>query len=201
MRAGQPEELEAPEPWERQPHEPDKAFAYFRMYRDLPAGRRSLRALAVSLAQQQGRNESTVFRQLCELSRVWQWHARCSAADQDLDRQTRKGMLRRHRATVERAQQILALPVAVMIELLRADPLLPKQLAAALLSELRSTRPGLALASYDSLLSLIAKTALASAQLIPVERLSRGMSMTNAAVGLTVEVFDGDTAQAHPRCR
>jgi len=43
MRAGQPEELEAPEPWERQPHEPDKAFAYFRMYRDLPAGRRSLR--------------------------------------------------------------------------------------------------------------------------------------------------------------
>jgi len=118
-----------------------------------------------------------------------------------LDRQTRKGMLRRHRATVERAQQILALPVAVMIELLRADPLLPKQLAAALLSELRSTRPGLALASYDSLLSLIAKTALASAQLIPVERLSRGMSMTNAAVGLTVEVFDGDTARAHPRCR
>ncbi len=155
-----------------------------------PTGRRSLRALSVSLAQQQGRNESTVFRQVCELSRVWQWHARCSASDQDLDRQAREGMLRRHRATLARAEQILAHPLNVFVELLQANPLLPQQLAGALLSELRTTRPGAALAVYDRLLSLIAKTALASAQLIPVERLSRGMSSTNAAVGLARRVLD-----------
>ncbi len=160
-----------------------------------PTGRRSLRALSVSLAQQQGRNESTVFRQVCELSRVWQWHARCSASDQDLDRQAREGMLRRHPATLARAEQILAHPLNVFVELLQANPLLPQQLAGALLSELRTTRPGAALAVYDRLLSLIAKTALASAQLIPVERLSRGMSSTNAAVGLMEDAFDGDSAR------
>src|SRR5260370_9536433 len=123
MRERPLEELEASEPWERQPHEPERAFAYFCAYRDLPACRRSLRALAASLAQQHGRNESTVFRQLCELSRVWQWHARCSPSDQDADRQARAGMLHRHRSTLERAAQILAHPLHVFVELLRADPL------------------------------------------------------------------------------
>ena len=136
-----------------------------------------------------------MFRQLCELSRVWQWHARCSASDQDVDRQAREGMLRRHRATLERAEQILAHPLNVFVELLRANPLLPQQLAAVLLDELRSTRPGVALAAFDRLMSLIARTALASAQLIPMERLSRGMSSTNAAVGLMEDAFDGDIAR------
>src|SRR5260370_19215108 len=92
-------------------------------------------------------------------------------------------MLQRHRATLERAEQILAHPLNVFVELLRANPLLPQQLAAVLLDELRSTRPGVALAAFDRLMSLIARTALSSAQWIPIGRLSRGTSSTNSAVG------------------
>lgn len=181
------------EPWERQPHETDTAWQAFVLYRDMP--RRSLRDLAASLAPQRSGNEVATLHSLARFSSKWHWPERCRLWDNEQDKRGRAAMLRRQIQMLERAQQILALPVAVMIELLRANPLLPQQLAAALLSDLASTRPGVVLAAYGRLLSLIAKTALASAQLIPVERLSRGMTTTNAAPGRTEDAFDGDVAR------
>jgi hypothetical protein len=182
------------EPWERQPRETDTAWQAFVLYRDLP--RRSLRALAASVAPQRSGNEVATLHSLARYSSKWNWPERCRLWDNDQARAARAAMLRRQSQTLERAQLILAHPVAVVIELLRANPLLPQQLAAALLDDLRSTRPGVALATYDRLLTLVARCALASAQLIPMERLSRGMSSTNVAVGVMAEeIFDGDSAR------
>src|SRR5260370_15608054 len=157
--------------------------------------RRSLRALAASVAPRRSGSEVATLHSLARYSSKWNWPERCRLWDNEQDERARAARLRRQIQPLERAQQILAHPVAVMIELLRANPLLPQQLAAALLDELRSTRPGVALATYDRLLSLIAKSALASAQLIPVERLSRGMSTTNAARGLQEEDFEAASAR------
>jgi len=142
--SGMPE-YDDTEPWERQPHETHTAWQAFVLYRDMP--RRSLRALAASVAPRRSGNEVATLHSLARYSSKWNWPERCRLWDNEQDKRGRAAMLRRQIQTLERAQQILAHPVAVMIELLRADPLLPQQLATVLLDELRSTRPGVALAA------------------------------------------------------
>jgi hypothetical protein len=105
-------ELTPSAPWERQPGEPEKAFAAFAAYRDL-GPKRSLDAVGRQLygGTQTGRKRDATGR-LQEWSRTWQWVERAAAWDGELDRLARleqveavKDMCRRH---AEQAQEFQA---------------------------------------------------------------------------------------------
>lgn len=68
--------------WERQPGEPAKAFAAFRLYRDTPAHERSLEKVA--------RERSTY---VTRWSGRWNWVVRAAAWDTEQDRAARTAQL------------------------------------------------------------------------------------------------------------
>jgi hypothetical protein len=87
-----PQDQPPPPPWERQPGEPDRAFAAFCCYRDAGA-RRSLDAVGRQLYEGQvGRRRGTTGR-LQEWSSAWRWVERARAWDAELDRQAREAEL------------------------------------------------------------------------------------------------------------
>ena len=75
-----------PASWERQPGEPDRAWAAFTTYRDLGPVRRSL-----TKAVQEGTDGGTPrgLSRVKEWSRRWSWAARAASWDAEADRRRR----------------------------------------------------------------------------------------------------------------
>lgn len=71
-----------PDPWERQPDEPDRAFASFVAYRDQPSGTRTV----ANAAKSRGRSTSTLW----EMAQKWKWRERVVAWDMENDRVARR---------------------------------------------------------------------------------------------------------------
>lgn len=70
--------VEAIEPWERQHRETAKAFAAFRVFRELPPEERSLGRVAVVFGQSINNME--------RWAQMWGWHGRAAAFDRENDR-------------------------------------------------------------------------------------------------------------------
>lgn len=74
---------EIPEPWERQPQEPAKAFEAFCLYRDMKPKERSVE----KVGQKQGKRWTGYMR---DWSAKWKWVSRAAEYDSHMDKQARE---------------------------------------------------------------------------------------------------------------
>jgi len=119
-------------PWERQPGESVRAYAAFCVYRDLPAGERSLRRAAEIIVQTSSkpRRASSVQRQLSDWSARWRWVERAAAWDEEQDRLRRARQARAVQEMAERhARQAVAYQEKALRRLMGMEPeeLSPKE--------------------------------------------------------------------------
>lgn len=166
--------------WERQPKEPEKAFAAFVTYRD--AGEDRTIASAAALA---GKWRNQAYR----WSKGWRWRERALAYDRHLDAaavkaatKARRDMAARHAGLANGALGALQAPVASLIAKIQTPEFI---------ADMASWKP-------REQLAFIAKSATAIKDLVAVERLSRGAPSdvvgtigTTATAKTLVEAIDG----------
>jgi hypothetical protein len=91
-----------PDPWERQPGEPDKAWQAFQIYRDMPPGLRSISATAKTL----GKGSRGVYDMAERAKRDGRdWHSRVEAFDRENDRRERAELEEERRRANARHRQ------------------------------------------------------------------------------------------------
>lgn len=97
----------APAPWERRAGEGSRPFAALKSYRSTPPAERSLARVAGELG---------ISTALCERwSARWEWQQRVRAWDEECDRATRSGFLRRLEALGEQqAEQASEMAAAIL---------------------------------------------------------------------------------------
>lgn len=81
---------EMADPWEKQDHETPRAFAAFKSYRDMPANQRSLRKAVILVF---GKLVSSKLRQYQLWSSKYNWVARSTAWDNEVDRKAREDLV------------------------------------------------------------------------------------------------------------
>ncbi|QBS38735.1 hypothetical protein E1B22_12580 (plasmid) [Thermaerobacter sp. FW80] len=71
-------------PWERLPGEPAKAYAYFRIYKEMPPSRRCLRRVAEKVLESSTRpvKLNSALTTLKRYSTRWRWQERVAAWDE-----------------------------------------------------------------------------------------------------------------------
>lgn len=143
--------------WDRQPNEPERAWAAFVMFRDAGVGR-TVSAVVNALHRGHG---------ACieGWAKKYNWRARTHAYDRHLDQvaqreaaKARRDMVRRHATMANNALDALSAPLIELAERLKGP--LPEDLKAL---------------STPQLLSLVTKSASAMRDLVGVERTSRGV--------------------------
>jgi hypothetical protein len=161
-----------PEPWERQPDEPDSSWRFFVIYRDLGPGR-TLREVAEKAERSRTVIEGT--------SREWSWQKRARAWDAELDKRRRESagdeiekMSRRHARYARENLLILSEPARIFLHRLRNDPSLRQEM-----HNMPAAR----------LMLLVQRSAAAMQTVMQAERLAMGASTSNVAV----HVDDADT--------
>jgi hypothetical protein len=149
-----------PEPFERQPGEPTKAYSAFTVYRNTPAQERSLRRVTSEVGH-------THHKQVETWSVRWGWKARADAWDDYQDERQRQAFLkeretmgRRHARSAEALMNALMLPAQVLAEKLQKNP----DAALAVLKEMDAAE----------LLELIVQSSRVFQPLMNAERLARG---------------------------
>lgn len=148
-------------PWERQPGEPDRAWAAFQIFRDAGEDRQIGLALG-------GRDP----KQGSRWAYQWQWRQRVEAYDRHLDairvrgkRREVERMVERHASLANGALGALQQPVAEVIRRIQ-----DKSFSAAKMSD-------------KELLQFIRQSAAAIKELVAVERVSRGVPSDATVTG------------------
>jgi hypothetical protein len=137
--------IEPPNPWERQPNEPPRAFEAFTLYRNMTPRRRSQAAVCRELYG----NDAGNIRLIEKWSSEWRWCDRATAWDDELDRRTREAqeharrdMAERHAAAaVELQDKALERLRAMKPEELGANDVLRMLVEAAKLERLSRGEP------------------------------------------------------------
>lgn len=140
----QPDEITADhKPWDQQPGENDASYQLFCIWRDMPYGRRTARAVA------EAANRSINVVNAASKTHRWQQRGRAYRADIEMQRRREmqadiRAMARRHAKT---AQAAVALAAEALKEHLQADRLTPTE--AIRLLEVGSKVERLALLGYE----------------------------------------------------
>lgn len=110
-------------PWDRQPREPEKAYAYFGIYRDL--GRtRTVAKVAAEVHKSRD--------YLHKLASTWRWVQRAQAFDREQDRLYGEGLAERRRDMADRHARIasaLQAKIVARLQSLDASRLTPGDIA------------------------------------------------------------------------
>lgn len=157
-----------PMPWEQRDTETAKAHAAFVLYRDMPAGTRSLARVARTLGKPSG-----YVRQLEVWSSQHEWGERAVAHDQDVDRR------KRERAVSEVVEMnARQATIAAAFEQALTEPLY------AFMSAINTPEAREALKDLDPLvlLSLTERAGRLWPQVMRAERLARGESTENPSI-------------------
>jgi hypothetical protein len=169
---------EWPEPWARQPGEPNRLFHLYTHYRDLGPTRSIDRAFVAHRTACQGRPEGgkRASRHWQRTAVRWGWRERAEAWDAEVDRQTRAATAKehsdirlRHARVAQGAMTALSVPVRTVIDALQQDP--------ALLTRLVDQVKGNPMALL-SVVAVAARVASIFPGLAVMERAALGVTVT-----------------------
>lgn len=121
-------DMQAVEPWDRQPDEPSKAYAAFRLFRDLTP---SQRANVAAIAERAGVSE-----RLCrQYAAEWQWRERADAWDDvchRLEDAERLDAIRQMHAVHRRAGRVALTKAVAALNILSPENMTASQIARML---------------------------------------------------------------------